>query len=192
MTTSTIQRGLFGGLVAVALAAGAAVLTTPSVGQAQQGEGGEVRIGTYQPEQVFSSFHGREALMQDFQELQMQAQQAQQQGDQEQLMQLQQQLQQAQQEIIGTFESAVEEAMPEVAEQAGVQVVAIEVVYTAEGIESQDVTTELIEKINEGHEAPEPIVPNMGGQGQGQQDQGQQQGQGQGQGGQQAPGGQTP
>ncbi|MEX0655625.1 MAG: OmpH family outer membrane protein [Phycisphaeraceae bacterium] len=161
MHTSTIRRGLLGGLMAVALAAGAAVVTTPSVGQAQEA-GGDLRVGTYDPEQVFGAYHGREAFMQQFQELQTEAQAAQQEGNQEQLMQIQQQLQQAQQEVIETFQGDVEEVMPDVAEDAGVQIVAVEVVYTAEGINSEDVTNQVIEKLNEGHDAPEPIVPEMG------------------------------
>ncbi|MFA9479704.1 hypothetical protein ACERK3_15560 [Phycisphaerales bacterium AB-hyl4] len=160
MTSSKIRRGLFGGMVAVALAAGATVMTTANHSQAQEGEG--LRIGTYQQDLVFSGYHALGELMQEFQELQMEAQQAQQEGNQEQMMQLQQRLQEAQQNIIGTYESALDEALPEVAEETGVDVIALEVVYTAEGIEPQDVTENLLEKLNDGEEAPEPMVPDMG------------------------------
>lgn len=163
--TQTIRRGLVGGLAAVALAAGAVVMTTPTPGQAQAApEGEQVRVGTYEPEQVFGAYHGREAFMQQFQELQIEAQTAQQEGDQEQMMAIQQRLQEAQQEVIETFQNEVEQAMPDVAEKAGVQIVAVEVVYRAPNVETQNVTAEVIEKINEGHDVqqPEPIVPDMG------------------------------
>ncbi|MEX2670705.1 MAG: OmpH family outer membrane protein [Phycisphaeraceae bacterium] len=115
-----------------------------------QAEGEELRVGTYQPQQAFQMYHRTAAFQQEMQELQAQAQET----EPEQLAQLQQQAEQMQQEVIQQFERDVKNAVPEIAEQANVDLVAVEVVYTAPGVEQEDVTESVVEKINEGAEAP--------------------------------------
>lgn len=136
-----------GGL-AIAVAIAALGLTAiSSQGWAQQGGEAEaqVRVGTYNPEQVFNAYPERERLMSQLTELQGQMQRAQQEQDQQQMMQLQQQMQQRQQEAIEQFENDVAATLPDVADEAQLDLVAIEVVWNREGVQSQDVTDEIIE-----------------------------------------------
>lgn len=148
-------------------------MTAPT-GWAQQGDGATIKVGTYNPQQVFDRYPDREAMMNQMQELQGQMQDASQQGDQQQMAQLQQQMQQAQNEAIQKFQRDVEEAVPAVAQEREIDLVVTEVVYQADRVEAEDITDDVIEQLG-GEPAPQqqPMLPQQG-QGQGSQGQGQQ------------------
>lgn len=149
-----------GALAAVAIAAlGLSVATTQ--GWAQDEAEAEISVGTYDPEQVFNAYPDRQEMMDQITELQGQMQQAQQQQDQERMMQLQQQAQQYQTEAIEKFQGDVEAALPGVAEAHGLDLVAIEVSWSRDGVGTEDVTTELIEELGGDPEPAEPqfMVP---------------------------------
>lgn len=104
-----------------------------------------LKVGTYNPEAVFQSHPGHARLMNAVQEAQQQLEGA----DQQTRAQLQQQISQQQAEIVQQFQSDVQEALPEAAEAAGVKVVAVEIAYTAEDVETVDVSQQLIETFEE-------------------------------------------
>lgn len=106
-----------------------------------------VRVGVYNQEQVFQQYPAREELLKVYESAQADIQKAQQEGNQQRVQQLQQELQVKQQQIIQQFENDVEEALPDVAREANVHVVALEVVYTAEGVNTKDLTAEIAEGI---------------------------------------------
>lgn len=141
----------------------AGTMTLGALGSDAHAQENNLQIGVYDPETVFNAYHGRDAFMQRFEELQMEGQQAQQEGNQQRLMEIQQELQEAQQEVVADFQDSVEEVMEEVAQEHEVTLVAVEVVYAEQGIEQQDVTEAVIEKVNEGHdvEQPEMMIPDM-------------------------------
>ncbi|MGC9455400.1 MAG: hypothetical protein ACP5HU_11130 [Phycisphaerae bacterium] len=106
-------------------------------------------VGTYDPAQAFQASPGQKELEEKARDAQAEANQAQQEGDQQKLTQISQQFRMDQQRIIQQFQSDVEEVMPDVAESEGVKVVAVEVTYTAEDVETRDVTEALVEALGE-------------------------------------------
>jgi Skp family chaperone for outer membrane proteins len=148
-------------------------------GSAQaQNDQGQLTVGTFEPQQVFQSFEGRQQMMQEMQRAQKKAQEAAQGGDQQAAMQARQQMQQKQQELMEDFRSRMEKAAADVAEEENVDLVAPEVTYAASEVEQRDLTKAITSKLNESVDASA-----QGQQGQGQmQGQQNQQGQGQGQG----------
>lgn len=118
--------------------------------QADQAEAAEsaLRVGTYQPQIVFEQHPGHAELMKAIQSAQEQMQG----GDREQAMQRQQELAQIQDRIIGQFQQDVEKALPEVAEEVNVKVVAVEVAYSDDDVETVDVTSELGRAVSDDEE----------------------------------------
>jgi len=143
---STLTIGAMAGCgLAVAVLAG-------SFSQAAQtpDENEKMALGTYQPQLAFQQYHGMQEFNQRLQEMQRQLQEAQQQGDQQRTMELQQQMQQLQGQVVEQFYADVEEVVPDVAEDAGVELVALEIVYAGDRFdEPKDITDELISKVNE-------------------------------------------
>lgn len=117
---------------------------------ATQDDHDTMRLGTYEPQRAFQQYHGMQDFNQQMQRLQQQAQEAQQQGDQQRMMQIQQEMQQLQNQVVEQFHSDVENVIPKVAENAGVQLVAIDIVYAADDLgEPHDLTDQLIQQVNE-------------------------------------------
>lgn len=128
--------------------------------------GSEIIVGTYEPQRVAEQYGINAKLMQQMAGLQQRMQTAQQQNNQQEMQQIQAEAQQVQQDVIGEFEQKIEDALPAVAEETGVDVVAVQVAYLAEGIETRDVTNELIAEMGgtaeeateqDTQEEPEPL-----------------------------------
>lgn len=118
-------------------------------GQAQQGQQGQgLKVGTYEPQEVFRTYHRTAAFQQEMQQMQQQAA-----SDPQAALQMQQQAQQRQQQLIQQFQQDVDRAMPEVAREAGVQVIAAQVVYQDPSVQVEDLTAAVSAKINEGQAA---------------------------------------
>jgi len=121
------------------------------------------QVATYKPQQAFDQYYLADQLQQKMQEMQRQMQQAQQAGDRQKLMQIQQQMQQERQKVIDQFYSDVETAAVDVARDEGVDIVAVEILYTADRIgEPADMTEQIIKTMNQnapqrqGGAAPQP------------------------------------
>ena len=127
-------------------------------GEADAGDEATMVIGTYQPSEAFGSYPGRQDFMQTVQDLRRQAQAAQQAGQPDKLMDLQEQMQQAQQQVVSRFEADLEKVMPKVADEAGVDAVAVQVVHAGEGIETRDVTNTLVKHLGEIAPATQPAT----------------------------------
>ncbi len=143
----------------VAIAALAITLVQPDARADQHAEG-ITQVGTYNIEQVFQTYPGRQELMEAFQEAQPQMAEAQQEGDHQKMQQIQEQLQQKQQEVIDKFHDDVEEQLPGIAGEANVQVVALEIAWAAEGIDTVDLTEQVVEALG-GEVEEEPMLPPM-------------------------------
>ncbi len=126
---------------------------------AQQAEGeAAVRVGTYDPEAVFQQYPGYAELMEAVQTAQQELEGA----DQQAIMQAQQRIQELQAEVIRDFQADVDRALPDVARNAELQLVAIEVAYATDGIETVDITAQLAEAVSDAEapaEEPAPPVP---------------------------------
>lgn len=135
--------------IALATAALLAVFVSHGVIQAQQeaapAEG--MAVGTYQPQQIAEQIGLQDEMQRTIQGLQERLNAAQQQGDQAAMQQIQVEAQQVQQDIVSKFERDLNAAMPAVAEETGVQIIAVDVAYTAPDIRTQDVTGPLVEKL---------------------------------------------
>lgn len=123
-----------------------------------------VKIGTYNPQEAFNQYEGMQEFQRRSQELQQQMQEAQQQGDQQRMFEIQNQLQMQQEQVIEEFFEAVEKVVPEVADENGVQIVAVDIVYSAPDIgEPEDLTQKIISEVNAqaggAQERDEPDTP---------------------------------
>lgn len=99
---------------------------------------------------MFQQYHGLDELIELSQRLQGEAQQAQAEGNQQRLMELQQEMQEGQLRVIMQFQSDVELAVPMVAQEQNLKIVAVEIAYLApEYGTPQDISEELAEKIND-------------------------------------------
>jgi len=117
---------------------------------------GTIAVGAFDQEKAFESYPGREELVKVYTAAQQSMQEAQQKGNQETLEQIQLELQRKQQQIVGQFHDDIGKALPGVAEQLGLKVIALNIVYAAEGIETRDVTLDVIEAIG-----GEPQTPDV-------------------------------
>lgn len=127
-------------------------------GGADEGADTRIRVGTYDPQQVFNAYPGREQMMNQISEIQAQMQQAQQQQDEQRMIELQQRMQQQRNEAIQRFQSDVEQTLPVVAEDTDIDLVAVEVVFTRPGVETRDITSQVIEALGGD---PEPAQPQF-------------------------------
>lgn len=147
-------------LCGIAIVAVAAVFAAQGTLQAQESEASGIVVGTYTPRDVAQQVGLEEKMRGEMEGLQQRMQAAQQQGNQQEMQSIQAEAQQVQQRIIGDFESNMDAAMAEVAEQTGVDVIAIEVSYTAPGIETKDVTSEIVAQL-QGDDAPDVVLPQQ-------------------------------
>jgi len=122
-----------------------------------------VKIGTYDPEVVFQAHPAEKEMREVLRTAQAQIQQAQQEEDQQKMQQIEQQYQQARQKAIQHFQEDVSEALPEVAKAAGVKVVAMQVVYKADDVQTVDITPHLVKTFekDDGEESEAPALPRF-------------------------------
>ena len=132
--------------MSMAMALTGAVLLAQNTGEADEA----MIVGTYNPQQVAMQSGLQQKMQGEMAGLQQRMQAAQQEGDQAAMQQIQGEAGQIQERIVGEFESDLDEAMPGVAEEAGVKIIAVEVSYTADDIETKDVTNALIAELNGG------------------------------------------
>jgi len=174
-----ITRTLTAALAVAAIALGAVVTLSPAAraqDDAQASAAKSMTVGTYKPRQVFQAYPGRGESMKKMRDLRSQAQQAQQQGDQKKMQELSRQMQQAQQSAVQKFRDEVDEVLPKVAKSENVDVVAVQVAYSAEGVQTKDLTKQIVEEL--GGEMPQNNMRQMMQRGAKQQQQGQGQGKG--------------
>jgi Skp family chaperone for outer membrane proteins len=118
-----------------------------------------LQVGTYTPQKIFQQSGGGAKLMEARRDAQKQAQEAQKNGDQKKLQKLQQDYRKKQMAIIQDFQKQVKAVLPEVAEKTGVEVIAAQVQYTAEGISTRDVTKQIVKALGDRPEKAKKIVP---------------------------------
>ncbi len=150
-TNNPIRRLALPALVITGLVLGAVVLIGPQTeAQAQQqAVDPAMKVGVYDQQALFDEYPGSEELMQYYQQIQPQMQEAQQAGDQQKMQQLQQATEQKRKEVIANFQNAVKQALPEVASNVGIKVVAIQVVYAADDVQTTNLTKPLAAAIAE-------------------------------------------
>lgn len=107
------------------------------------------KVGTYRPQAAFEKHPLHKKLMEKYTSLQTEIQGAQQEGDQQKVKQLQQKFEQHRTQIVEQFQSDVKEAFPEVAEETGIKVIALQIAYTANDVAMQDVTEHIVEIFTE-------------------------------------------
>lgn len=127
-------------------------------------------VGTYSVQEAFAAHPASKKLDQALAEAQTGMEKAQQEGNQQQMQQIQQKYEQTRSQAVETFREDVAEALPEVAREAGVKVVALDIVYTAEGVRTKNLTPLLTEALPDGSdkdsgEQPRtPVPPVVPGQ----------------------------
>lgn len=119
-----------------------------------------IHVGVYDAQQVFEAYPGRDEGIERLGALAEQAAEAQQAEDEEAFLEMQQRLRAERERIIEDFEVALRDAAAAVAEEAGLDLVAIEVGYHGEAVRTRDITAALIEHWSEqpaeAHEPGEP------------------------------------
>lgn len=106
------------------------------------------RLGVYDTQRVLQAFGPYAEYQQKVRDLQARARQQGQGLDQETLMKMRQQMNAARNELLQEYQRAVNDALPGVARQNDLQVVAVEVAYTSDNVETVDVTGDLVEALN--------------------------------------------
>lgn len=147
---------LFARALAVGLIATALVLASHLDAQAAE-------VGTYDPGAVFQKHPAQAEMTKAWESVQPKMQEAQQAGDQEALQQVQQQYAQTRERLIEKFHKDVADVLPEVAKATGVKVVAVQVVYTAEDVQTKDITPDLIQAFSKKGQGTRerPPLPEM-------------------------------
>lgn len=168
MFKSKKSRLLSGTAVIAAMAVALGVTMAPADEQ-DATTANQIRVGTYDPETVFEQSPALGEIMALRDRLMAEAQRAQAEGDQARLMQLQQEMQEGQMRIITQFQADIEQAVPEIAREKGLKIVAVDITYIApEYGEPEDITQEVAEKINEDaeespqREGADPFAPAPG------------------------------
>lgn len=153
-------RSLVFGGIAIAAVLGL-MASHATVRAADEGHAG-IAVGTYSPQMIAQRVGLQEKMMAQMGALQERAMAAQAEQDTEALQQIQLEAQQIEQAVIGEFQADLDGAIPGVAEEAGVQIVAIEVSWTAPGIETVDVSSAIAEALGAPEasmELPELTLP---------------------------------
>lgn len=154
MAPRIVTRALI--LGGIAAAAVLAAVATQGTLQAQETESSGIVVGTYAPGDVAQHTGLQQRMQEGIEDLQQRMQLAQQAGNQQEMREIQAEAQQLQQDIVADFESSVDAAMADVAKAADVDIIAIEVSYAAPGIETKDVTQEIIGQLNGGDSQSTP------------------------------------
>lgn len=142
---STLKKFAIVG-VSMAVALTGAVLFAQNTGNADEA----MVVGTYDPQAVAMQSGLQQKMQAEMGGLQQRMQTAQQEGDQAAMQEIQSEAGQIQERIVGEFESDLDGVMPGVAEEVGVKIIAVEVSYTADEVETKDVTDALIAELNGG------------------------------------------
>ena len=141
-------------LTGVCAASALGLLLTQDATRAE--EKAAITVGTFEPGLVAQQTGLQQKVMEQMGVLQERMQAAQQSGNQEEMKKIQGEAQTIQQNAVAEFEAAIDKALPEVAKAAGVQLIAIDIAFMAEGIETKDLTAEVVAKL--GGEAPQPEI----------------------------------
>ncbi|MFP4143994.1 MAG: hypothetical protein ACLFV3_02520 [Phycisphaeraceae bacterium] len=121
-----------------------------------------VVVGTYQPQAVFQAHPAQEELLESLRSTQEEMQKAQDQGDMETVRQIQQEYDNERQKIVEEFQTDVEQTLPELAEDADIDIVALEVTYRADDVRTEDITSDLVSALSDEEEQPEAEQPEAG------------------------------
>jgi len=150
------------------LATAALVMTVGAMGlwvnhdlRAQAANEDKLQVGVYNPQQVFEQYPGRQQMMESLAALQQEAEEAIQQENHQKLAELQAQAEQQQRQTVEQFQQDIERILPEVAQATGVQLVAMEIIYAADDVEEQNLTTAIIEQFHDGQAPPAPAPAPM-------------------------------
>jgi Skp family chaperone for outer membrane proteins len=140
-------------VIMVAVSGDVKAQNPPPAPPAQTGEqtGEDLVVGTYDAQRVFEQHPAQDKLVELSTSLQAKMQQAQESGDDMQVNQIQEEYSQQRDQIIEDFYSNVEKTIPVAAKKAGIKVVAMEIVYTADDVRTEDITSDVIETINGGN-----------------------------------------
>jgi hypothetical protein len=180
-----------GGAAAAALAIAVGTLS-PALAQNEGSSGSasdaQVMVGTFNQQQVIQPYqqHLQQRMMKIRKEIQSQGQGQNQQQRRQQMMQAQKKMKKEQQKIQKRYQADLKKIMPQVAENANVELIVPSVTYKTDKVGTKDVTQQVrkrLKKVAPKTQTPSPQglpgAPGQGGQG----------GQGQGQGGDQGQGG---
>ncbi|MFO7975252.1 MAG: hypothetical protein R6V12_11520 [Candidatus Hydrogenedentota bacterium] len=164
MMRNNVKKVLLG--VAMVVAAVTAISITAGHLRVQAQEAAPViEIGTYNPQAAFEKHPAQTALMEIMETLQTDLQKAQEEGDSAKVQQIQQQYEQERAQAIEQFHNDINRIIPSAAQAAGVNVVALEIVYAAENVKTQDITPELINAFDDlgGEEGQKeaPVAPQV-------------------------------
>ena len=157
MIRSTLNTLVFGLAMTVALCAGTVSVQAQDAHEKTQST---VHVGTYDVEAAFQQHPAQKELEKVSQTAQTQMQAAQQEGDRQKMQQIQQEFEASRGRIIETFYEDVNSAMPAAAKAADVIIVATEVSYAADDVETRDITSELIAAFDTPQEEPPAEVSN--------------------------------
>ena len=158
MMQNSAKKILFGMAMAIACVAAIAFTAGQLNVQAQEPVTGIV-VGTYAPQTAFEHHPAQARLMEVTQTLQTELHQAQQEGDAARVQQIQQQYEQEHTRAVEHFQRDVNQAVPAAAETAGVNVVALDIVYATPDVQTRDITQQLVEVFEELPEQPEAAPP---------------------------------
>lgn len=139
----------------VCAASALSLLLTQGATRAQE-KAPAITVGTFEPGLVAQQTGLQQKVIGQMGGLQERMQQAQQTGNQEEMQKIQGEAQAIQKKAVEEFEAAIDKALPEVAKAAGVQIIVVEVAYMAEGIETKDLTAEVVTQL--GGEAPQAEI----------------------------------
>lgn len=165
MKSRNSKKGIFGFALAIAVATAAilpgnltaqgmqpgANAAAPGAASAPQAAGQTdqqsaiLHVGTYDPQTTFEQHPGFAKLMETVGTMQADAQQAQMEGDEQKMQQLQMQFEQQRLQVMEKFQQDLNEALPQAAEAANVQIIVTEVAYSAGNVKTTDVTAQLVE-----------------------------------------------
>lgn len=154
MPLNTLRKNsasfVFGGTLALALL-GASVGVASMQDQPDRESDREKasQVGTYEPQAVFQNSPHSATLTERLAPLQQEAQQAAQEGDQQRAIEIQGRMQTIQNEVVQEFLSDVEAAIPNVAAEAGMKIVALDVVWVDPELgEPKDISNDLVAELN--------------------------------------------
>ncbi len=143
-------RSILAAIAGVGLIAGATHAQDFQVPEAPAAPGeNSVRIGTFNAQAVYAQYPGQQAAQQELEALQAQLQEAAQAQDHQRAQEIQQQAQQVQDNTVQEFFQTVRTVLPDVAAEAGVQVVAQQIEFTASGVEEVDLTRAVSDAVSE-------------------------------------------
>ena len=145
------------------------------------GEKGKVVVGVYQRQKVFSSYPGRQQLVNRMRTLQGKVRKAQQNGNQQKMRQAQKNFRAERTRMLKKYQSDVQKVMPAVARDTGVELIVTSVVYSGKDVKTKDVTKQIIGQLSanassagqaqkgqrkpkgkQNADKPKPIMPEKG------------------------------